>query len=295
MVQYNPKDWFTFIFRAHKADTFRQLSTMMIALCFYCLLIAFVEKELLHLPDSSNLKNLPILHTLLGAVISLLLVFRTNTAYDRWWEGRKLLGSLTNSSRALAMKLSAYLQSDASADSRNYFKTSIPFFALSLRTHLQKKSTTDELFNEGAYQQIIIGMDLDAHMPNQITTQMMHHIVQLHQQKIITDIQMVNLNTDVQEFVNVCGACERIRNTPIPYSYSAFLKKFIFFYVMTMPFGFVFNLGYLCIPVVVFIFYVLVSLELIAEEIEDPFGDDDNDLPLELIAKNIKKQVEEIL
>ena len=64
---------------------------------------------------------------------------------------------------------------------------------------------------------------------------------------------------------------------------------------MTLPFGFAFNLGYLVVPVVVFIFYVLASLELIAEEIEDPFGRDANDLPIEKISSNIKKHIEEIL
>ena len=67
------------------------------------------------------------------------------------------------------------------------------------------------------------------------------------------------------------------------------------FFVMTLPFGFVFSLGYYVIPVVIFIFYVLASLELIAEEIEDPFGNDANDLPMTKIASNIKKHVEEIL
>ena len=64
---------------------------------------------------------------------------------------------------------------------------------------------------------------------------------------------------------------------------------------MTLPFGYVFNLGYIVVPVVAFVFYVLVSLELIAEEIEDPFGADENDLPTDLMAQNIKKNVEEIL
>jgi len=96
-------------------------------------------------------------------------------------------------------------------------------------------------------------------------------------------------------FADICGACERIKNTPIPYSYSAFVKKFIFFYVMTLPFGFVFSLGYYVIPVVAFIFYVLASLELIAEEIEDPFDGDDNDVPTEKIAEGISKHVNELL
>jgi putative membrane protein len=117
----------------------------------------------------------------------------------------------------------------------------------------------------------------------------------LYDQKKITGDQLIILNGEVQSFTEICGACERIKNTPIPYSYSAFIKKFIFFYIMTLPFGYVFSLGYYAIPVVIFIFYVLASLELIAEEIEDPFGMDANDLPIEKITANIKKHIEEIL
>jgi putative membrane protein len=99
----------------------------------------------------------------------------------------------------------------------------------------------------------------------------------------------------MMNFTDAVGACERIKKTPIPFSYSVFLKKFIFLYVMTLPFGYVFSLGYLVMPVVAVIFYVLASLELIAEEIEDPFGKDANDLPTDELAKTIRLSVEELL
>jgi putative membrane protein len=102
------------------------------------------------------------------------------------------------------------------------------------------------------------------------------------------------LNNDFTAFTDICGACERIKNTPIPFSYSVFIKKFIFFFVMTLPFGWVFSLGYYIIPVVVLILYAFASLELIAEEIENPFGTDANDLPIDSICVNIKKHVNEI-
>ena len=117
----------------------------------------------------------------------------------------------------------------------------------------------------------------------------------LYEDKKISGEQLIILNEELQSFTDICGACERIKNTPIPYSYSAFIKKFIFFYTMTLPFGYSVSLGYYVAPVVVFIFYVLASLELIAEEIEDPFGDDENDLPTKKISENIKKHIEELI
>jgi putative membrane protein len=135
----------------------------------------------------------------------------------------------------------------------------------------------------------------EKHIPNQVALLMTQKIGTLRNEGKLTDEQWLILNTELISFTDICGACERIKNTPIPFSYSIFLKKFIFFYVMTLPFGYVFSLGYYVIPVVAFIFYVLASLELVAEEIEEPFGGDANDLPTEQIAMNIQKHVGEII
>src|SRR5687767_14593732 len=109
MIAYNPKEWFTFLFRLHKADTFKKLLPLMLFIGIYAWLIAYLEINVFQLGENNKLKNITHLHTLLGFVLSMLLVFRTNTAYDRWWEGRKLWGSLVNSSRNLALKLNAIL------------------------------------------------------------------------------------------------------------------------------------------------------------------------------------------
>jgi putative membrane protein len=99
----------------------------------------------------------------------------------------------------------------------------------------------------------------------------------------------------VNELTDICGACERIRTTPIPYSYSIFIKKVIFIYVITMPFTFGLSVGYWSIFIVMMMFYAFASMELISEEIEDPFGADDNDLPTDEIADRIRINTNEIL
>jgi ion channel-forming bestrophin family protein len=286
MISYNTKDWFTFIFRFHKADTFRTLLPIMIAIGFYAALIGYLEVEYWKLSEDSYVKNITIMHGMLGFVISLLLVFRTNTAYDRWWEGRKLWGSLVNNSRNFAIKLSAILEDE---NDKAFFRKTISSFASILHKHLKNDDTAKQLFDD-----LDLEIDHHKHKPNQIAKLMFQKVNELYLAKKVTGNQLIILNSEIQSFTEVCGACERIKNTPIPYSYSAFIKKFIFFYVMTLPFGYSFSLGYYVAPVVVFIFYVLASLELIAEEIEDPFGGDINDLPTKKIAENIKKHVEEI-
>lgn len=287
MVSYNTKDWFTFIFRFHKADTFRKLIPIMLAIGLYSGVIGYLEVQYWKLSDTNYIKNITIMHGMLGFVISLLLVFRTNTAYDRWWEGRKLWGALVNNSRNLASKLSAMLKDDSD---KAFFRKMIPNYALVLNQHLNDSETGQQLFD---------GLDLEIdhhkHKPNQVARIIFQKVNELHLQGKISGDQFIILNNELMSFTDICGACERIKNTPIPYSYSAFIKKFIFFYVMTLPFGYAFSLGYYVAPVVVFIFYVLASLELIAEEIEDPFGNDENDLPTRKISENIKKHVEELI
>lgn len=287
MVQYNPKDWITFIFRFHKSDTFRQLIPMMIFIGLYTFGVGYLEIIYWKMSEKNYLSNITLMHNMLGFVISLLLVFRTNTAYDRWWEGRKLWGSLVNNSRNLSIKLSVILKEESD---RLYFKKLIPGYASILSKHLTNDETSKQLFTD-----VDLEIDHHKHKPNQIAKMLFQKVNDLYDQKKITGDQLIILNSEVQSFTEICGACERIKNTPIPYSYSAFIKKFIFFYIMTLPFGYVFSLGYYAIPVVIFIFYVLASLELIAEEIEDPFGMDANDLPIEKITANIKKHIEEIL
>ncbi|CAN5749112.1 bestrophin family ion channel [soil metagenome] len=293
MISYNPKEWFTFIFRFHKADTVRKLFPLIVAISVYSWIIAWLEMEFFKLGDTSHVKNIPVLHNLLGFAISMLLVFRTNTAYDRWWEGRKLWGALVNNSRNFAIKLSVILKEDDVAE-KGFFRKVIPAYAHALHNHLRAEKTRTSLF-ENDHSHPINKIDKDKHIPNQIALLIYKHLQQLYKSNKIDGNELITLNAEFQSFTDICGACERIKNTPIPYSYSVFIKKFIFFYIMTLPFGYVFSLGYYVIPVVAFIFYVLASLELIAEEIEDPFGHDDNDVPTEIIANNIHKHVAELL
>jgi putative membrane protein len=197
-----------------------------------------------------------------------------------------------NNSRNLAIKLAAMLPVDEK-NSRSFFRKIIPAYAYALKKHLGHETTRISLFdNDEQLEQLI---NKDKHVPNQVAALLFKKIQQLYTEGKINGDQLIVLNGELVSFTDICGACERIKNTPIPYSYSAFIKKFIFFYVMTLPFGYVFSLGYLIVPVVTFVFYVLASLEIIAEEIEDPFGGDENDLPLDKIAANIHKHVDEIL
>ena len=287
MIPYNPKIWIKYIFSFHRSDSFRALIPYVILISIYSGIIAYLEIEYFELDENSHVRNLSVIHSTLGFVISLLLAYRINSAYDRWWEGRKLWGALVNNSRNLAIKLSVILKEEKDL---SYFRKLIPSYASMLNKHLKDEETSMLLFDD-----VDLVINHHKHRPNQIAKMMFQKINSLYEAHKISGDQLIILNAEIQSFTDICGACERIKNTPIPYSYSTFIKKFIFLFILTLPFAYVFTLEYYVIPVISFIFYVLASIEIISEEIEEPFGNDPNDLPIEKISQNIKKHIEEIL
>ena len=289
MIQYNPKSWFGLIFKFHKSHTFRQMSWVLVAYAFLCLAFVFVE---LHWRDVIGFKSTTLIHSLLGFVIGLLLVFRTNSAYDRWWEGRKQWGALVNISRNLAIKLNSILP-DEDHELKKYFSNSIINFVFALKEHLRNGVLAHEL-KDGAYTDLELIMSAK-HVPNAISKELQTKIHKLYKEGKITGDQLIIIDKELKAMIDILGACERIGNTPIPYSYNLFLKKFIFIYTITLPLGLVFEFNYWTVPICTFILYVYGSLEIIAEEIEDPFGHDHNDLPLDELASKIKSNVREIL
>lgn len=292
MIVYNPKDWLSATFKLHKSDTFKKLLPFLVLIAFYSWMIAFFELEYLKLNEKSWVKNITIVHNLLGFVISLLLVFRTNTAYDRWWEARKQWGTLTNVSRAFSYKLNAMLDVDDKVN-RSFFRKAIPLFAETLYDFL-RSDYTKFMLDENEHPELK-ALDNKKHGPNQVSTMIFHKINDLYKEGTISGDQLIILNEEIITMTHVCGACERIKNTPIPLAYSAFIKKFIIFYTMTLPVGYVFSIGYFVVIAVPFILYVLASLELIGESIEEPFGIDQDDLPIDKIAANIRKHCYEII
>ncbi len=287
MVTYNPKSWFTIIFQLHKYDTFRQLLPTMAVLAVLTSVFCYVEIELLNLEFTSTMA----VHSLIGFVISLLLVFRTNTAYDRWWEGRKQWGALVNNTRNLSIKLSNIVPEDQ-PERRQLFRVLITNYVFAMKEHLRNGVLPFEFENHPDFD-IDKTMERD-HVPNAIAQQLYAQILLLKKDGLISEEQQIVLDNEFRALTDIIGACERIKKTPIPYSYSAFIKKFIFLYVMSLPFGVVRDFGYSTIFVVVFIFYILASLELIAEEIEDPFGTDANDLPTDTLAQTIQANLKEL-
>ena len=286
MRAYNTKNFLKILVSLHKTDTLKILFPTILLVGIYCYGVYYLEVEYLHLNSKSSISNIGMIHSLLGFVLSLLLVFRTNTAYDRWWEGRKLWGKLVNDSRNFVIKINSILPEN-DVKNRTQIAKYLRFFPYFLASHLSKESTRlvlDEDFSD-------LQKELQHHPPAELVFLLTKKLYQLKKENKISDTEMLFLDTQLSGFLDVCGGCEIIKNTSIPYSYSSFIKKFIIFYVMALPVANVVNLGGFMIPITMFVYYVLLSLELIAEEIEDPFNNDENDIPMEAISQNIERSI----
>jgi ion channel-forming bestrophin family protein len=291
MVKYNPKTWFTLIFHSYSRAVMKTLTPTLVFMTLYTTASCYLILDYFKLHESDFQPTIA-MHSLLGIVLGLFLVFRTNTAYDRWWEGRKLWGGMVNSTRNLALKLNAYMSREKHED-RDWFAKMISNFIFATKETLRNGVQFNEL--EATDKNFIDDIKRFKHKPNKISALMYERVNAMYKKDELTAEQMLNVDKELKDLIDLMGACERIRNTPIPYSYMMYVKKFIFIYIVTLPFGFVTQSGYLTVPIVLVITFVLMSVELIAEEIEDPFGRDINDLPTDELAVKIKDNVREIL
>lgn len=227
----------------------------------------------------------------MGAALGLLLVFRNNTAYEKWWEARKCLGELVNVSRNLAITLNNLVpEKDATKSSALKLLTAFPF---ALKEHLRKGVISQEvrMLEREDFEKAL----KSNHVPNAIVNLLNARLKTLHFDKKINDMQHYLLLTQSGILVDVAGKCERIKNTPIPMAYAFMLKFFIIVYVLMLPFGLMDTLGWSVIPLTVSLYYIMMSIVMIAEEIEDPFGHELNDLPVDEITRNIERNIKEII
>ncbi|NQZ74957.1 MAG: hypothetical protein HRT61_02445 [Ekhidna sp.] len=287
MIQYNPKSWFSLIFDVYSRYVIRSLFPLIFFAGVLTAVLCFVFIDIMRI----NIIDTKSFHSILGVILGLFLVLRTNTAYDRWWEGRKLWGKLVNDTRQLAIKIATFIPEGKEED-RAFFEKMIPNIAFAMKHSLRNSKQVGELdFHDEESKRRIID---STHRPNIVNKLVMERIINLHDDGVLSGDKLFIIDKEMKGFTDIIGACERIKNTPIPYSFSMFIKKFLFIYCITLPMTFIGEFGYWSIILVIVAFYFLMSVELISEEIEDPFGKDINDLPLDELCVKIRKNVKEI-
>jgi ion channel-forming bestrophin family protein len=222
-----------------------------------------------------------------GVVLGFLLSFRNNHAYDRWWEARKLWGQLVNDSRNFCLKvrsLTEIAQSDRQAMAALVIK-----FAHSLEHHLRHGSGPRDKPTYKSPQ------STGTHEPAYVVGEIYQTLVKWRQAGWLDGWSLLWLDSHVKSLMDICGACERIRYTPLSSSYRALLRHGLALYVLISPFYLIEDTGPSGYPLFILAVYFLLGIELVAEEIEEPFQAGGDNLPLERYATTIEFSVNEIL
>jgi putative membrane protein len=290
MIYYKTNgNWFGDLSKLTKSWTMVRIIRSVIAIGVYTSIVCFVV-EYFGWVDSITINTS--IFSLLGVILSIFLVFRTNTAYDRWWEGRKQWGALVNNTRNLAIYIHSMFPIH-DVEIRHTLATHIANFCAALVEHLRNGTKVEKLVYLSEEERTTYKQK--GHIPNYIAYQIFDRIAEAHRSGEISQGDYLNIKVQHEALMNIAGACERIKKTPIPFSYVVYLRLFIIGYGVLLPFSLVTAFHYFTIPLVMFIFFALVGIELLGEEIEDPFGLDCNDLPTGDIAHTIKQNVFEIL
>lgn len=269
----------------HTTPIFGHLWPYVVLAAVYSAVVWLLDRYWLH-PYTASLVQ-PNFQSTLALSVSILLVFRTNTSYDRWWEGRKLWGQLVNDCRTLAIKTASMVRSDPQG--KGYFIHLLMSFALGLQHHLR----------DGISLRRLPGFEDDAEDPKHVPAhlvQRMYEQAQLWKTKGMldpTDAWMMDRH--LANLLDLCGGCERIRKTPIALSYLRYVRQALTVYLLILPWGLVHQVQFGVVPTSILVAYFMFGLEIIAEHQENPFGYDEDDLDLEAINAGIHATLAEIL
>ncbi|MEO1295397.1 MAG: bestrophin family ion channel [Cyanobacteria bacterium J06636_16] len=229
-------------------------------------------------------------------VLGLLLVFRTNTAYERFWEGRKQWGALVNTSRNLARQIWVAIQETEEKDRSTKIRhlRLIVAFAIAMKLHLRGESLDAELAEVVTPAQFtkLQGMH---NPPLEVAFWLADYLQTRCDRGQLNAYQLAAMLSLVDRMVDTLGSCERILKTPIPLAYSIHLKQLLLLYCLALPFQMVDTLHGWTALMTGLISFAVFGIEAIGIEIENPFGHDPNDLPLDAICQTMHCNIEDLI
>lgn len=259
----------------------RKLLPWFVGVSLYCLVIGLViDREHWHADWGTEAAVVN------GVILGILMGMRNRAAYDRWWEGRRLWGQLVNDSRNLAWKVHSYVPAEEIAAVN--FPQLLAGFGDALKGHLR----------DGIRLQEIAGFERETdqpkHVPSYLAGRIIGSIANWQQEGLVDPRTMQVMDVHSRSLLDMCGGCERIHNTPISVSYRTLLRLGIALNILAAPWFIVLELHTWAIPVLIVVCFFLVGVEVIDTEVEEPFGEDLDDLPLSRYCRTIRESVEEI-
>ncbi|MDY7023170.1 MAG: bestrophin family ion channel [Cyanobacteriota bacterium] len=239
----------------------------------------------------------PILAGLIPSVVlGLLLVFRTNTAYERYWEGRKLWGVMIHNGRVLARNIYFFISTKTRQDTDtklNYIQL-IGTWVWLIKVHVRKEDLESEMENLLTFDQLAELKRLQQR-PLRVANWFAEYFRIMYDKHCINHRLFLELNHLLDKILEAMIACDRITSTPLPKAYSIHLKHLLLIYCLSLPFTLVKELSWLTVPAVGVITFALLGIEEIGLEIENPFGHDPNDLPLEKFCSILQGDIAELI
>ncbi|MBW4606914.1 MAG: hypothetical protein KME22_06730 [Hassallia sp. WJT32-NPBG1] len=249
-----------------------------------------------HLAKFSNeLKAIPNIVISLNIVLSLLLIFRTNTAHDRFWEARKLWGGMVNTVRNIARRICIVVVEREPEDriEKQAILQLVVAFAVAMKLQLRREPVNSELASLMSSTEYYTLQDVN-HPPLKIAYWIGDYFQHQYERECIDVMDLNALHQLLDEMVNLLGGCERILKTPVPLVYTITLKMLLTFYFLLLPWELVTGLTWWTGPILAFLSTILLGIDEIGAEIEEPFGHDPNDLPLDVICKTMLRNMNDL-
>lgn len=239
---------------------------------------------------STSLSVVPF--SLVGVALGIFLGFRNNTAYDRFWEGRKLWGALVNTSRSTARQILTLVGKEGEDDAAKHtlhreLIYRVIGYVHALRLHLRDDKRLDDLRPFFPAEELA-ALEREHNRPIALLQRIGDRLREVWRAGGIHPYHLALLERSLTELTAIQGACERIKNTPIPFSYTVLIHRIVLFYCLGLPFGIADQVGVLTPLVVFMVSYAFFGLDAIGDEIEQPFGEDQNDLPLSQLSRMIE-------
>jgi ion channel-forming bestrophin family protein len=231
--------------------------------------------------------------TLVGVALALFLGFRNSSAYDRWWEGRRLWGALVNTMRTLTRQvLTMTPDTDGDARDKRAFLDLLVAFTYAMRDQLRGDSfaRSAELLPPALAEEV----DRARYKPLIILRAMGEWVTARQHEGAFGEVTMTAIDHNLVELSNILGGCERIASTPVPLGYSVMIHRVVYFYCALLPFGLVDAIEWMTPAVVMVMAYSFIALDSLASELEMPFGRNENGLALDAIALNIELSIREM-
>lgn len=281
MIHYDPHRWFDHFFDI-RGSLLKEIGARVTGCTLFAAIV--VAFHFWVRPVGTSV----VLHSMVGVALGLLLVFRTNASYDRYWEGRKLWGGIVNETRNLIRGAREHFGGDQDLMARLTCWTAMfPWAVIRALRGDDTLGPSARFLSEEERAAALSSQHPALHAAQRMTACLAEARAKGH----IGDYIYGVLDKNIQLLVDYLGGCERIRKTPLPFAYVVHLRRALIIYCFTLPFALVETYGWYAVLDTLVVSYIFFGIEEIGVEIEGPFGDDENDLPMEDMSETIRKNV----